>query len=278
MRIILLLLPLFLFSFTEEEIEEFQKQSYEQFNNDRATKAIYDGTLEELKLVFSDENLAILNGYELRLLRNIIYAQHAYAFKSEDLRKWFSKFEWYEPLTDDVEDYMTLIDSMNIERIKLFESAHKKTQVVDIDDNQLIGIWHISPIVAAGYGELIYFYPDYTFKITGNQMDWGNRLSSISGTWSIEVNALILEVTEKSVLTGGKIVEGYASCASDFAIEGGTSEIVTVLPNETRTYPISEIVTDDMGGALGQGASMSRIKIGTTLFWLFCNDPYSDIQ
>ncbi len=278
MRIILLLLPLFLFSFTEEEIEEFQEQSYEQLNNNRAIKAIYNGAIEELERVFSNDNLAILNAHELKLLRNMIFAQHMYAFKSKELQEWFSKFDWYEPLDNDVTDNITLIDSMNIEWIKLFESAHKKTQAVDIDDDQLIGIWHVSPIVAAGYGELIYFYPDHTFKITANQMDWGNRLSSISGTWSIEVNALVLEVTEKCILTGGEIVEGYASCASDFAIEGGTSEIVTVSPSETRIYPISEIVTDDLGGALGQGASMQRIMIGTTHFWLFCNDPYLDIQ
>ena len=278
MRIILLLLPLFLFSFTEEEIEEFQKQSYEQLNNDSAIKAIYNGVLEELELVFPDDNLAILNARELRLLRNMIYAQHMYVFRSTELKEWFSKFEWYEPLDNDVTDYITWVDSMNIERIKLFESAHKKTQVVDIDYDQLIGIWHISPMVAAGYGKLIYFYPDHTFKITGNQMDWGNRLSSISGTWSIEVNALVLEVSEKCVLNGGEIVEGYASCASDFAIEGGTSEIITVSPSETRIYPIGEIVIDDMGGALGKEVSKSRIKIGTTHFWLFGNDPYLDIQ
>ena len=278
MRIILLLLPLFLFSFTEKEIEEFQKQSYEQLNNDSAIKAIYNGVLEELELVFPDDNLAILNAHELRLLRNMIYAQHMYVFRSAELKEWFSKFKWYEPLDNDVTDYITWVDSMNIERIKLFESAHKKTQVVDIDYDQLIGIWHISPMVAAGYGKLIYFYPDHTFKITGNQMDWGNRLSSISGTWSIEVNALVLEVSEKCVLNGGEIVEGYASCASDFAIEGGTSEIITVSPSETRIYPIGEIVIDDMGGALGQEVSKSRIKIGTTHFWLFGNDPYLDIQ
>jgi len=271
--ITILLFPLLLFSFSQEEIEEFEKQSYEQLNNDRATKAVYEGALEELQRVFSDDNLAILNAHELRLLRNMIYAQHAYAFKSKELQEWFTKFDWYEPLTSDVDDYVTLVDSINIERIKLFESAHKKTKVFDIDDDQIVGIWHVSPMVAAGYGELFYFYPDHTFKITANQMDWGNRLSSISGGWSIEANTLILEVTEKCILTGGEIVEGYASCASDFAIEGGISENITVSPTERRVYPLSEIIEDDLGGALGQEISMPRIRIGTTDLWLFSSDP-----
>ena len=275
---ILILIPLFLFSFTEEQIEEFERQSYEQIGNDRSLRAIYEGDTDELEDVFSEDNLAILNAHELRLLRNMIYAQHAYSFRSKDLREWFSKFDWYEPLTNDVSDYLTLVDSINIERIKLFESAHKQAQPLDIADDDLVGIWHISPMVAAGYGELIFFFPDHKFKITANQMDWGNRLSSVSGTWSIKMNKLILEVTEKNILKGGEIVEPYASCASEFAIEGGTAEIMILSPSETRIYPISEIFDDDLGGALGEDVSMPRITIGTTNFWQFYTDPYFDTR
>lgn len=275
---ILLLLPLLLFSFTQEEIEEFQKQSYERLNNDNATRAIYHGALEELERVFSNDNLAILDAHELRLLRNMIYAQYRYTFKSPELREWFGKFDWYEPQKDDVTDCITWVDSMNIERIRLFEAAHKKEHVLAMGEEQLIGIWHVSPIIAAGYGELLYFYPDQTFKITANQMDWGNRLSGLSGDWFIEANSLVLEVTEKSILTGGEIVEGYASCASEFAIEGGTTETVTVSPPEVRTYPITDIIIDDMSDVLGEGTTMPRIKIGTTDFWQFHKDPYLDLH
>ena len=45
----LILLPILLFAFTQEEIEEFDKQSYETLNNDRAIKAIYEGSLEQLE-------------------------------------------------------------------------------------------------------------------------------------------------------------------------------------------------------------------------------------
>lgn len=277
MKITLILIPFLVFSFTDEEIEEFEKRSYEQVDNDRSLTAIYDGNLEALESVFPEDNLAILNKQELRLLRNMIYAQHSYAFKSKDLQEWFGKFDWYEPLTKDVGDYLTLVDSINIERIKVFESVHKQGQVLDIKDEELIGIWHVNPIVAAGYGELIFFFPDHTFKITANQMDWGNRLSGIAGTWTIEVNKLILEVTKKNIIKGGEIVEPYASCASEFAIEGGTAETIMLTPCETRIYPVSEIVTDDLGGALGQDVSMPRIRIGTTYFWQFSSDPYTDL-
>lgn len=34
---------------------------------------------------------------ELRLMRNTIYAQYGYDFKSADLKKYFSQFAWYMP-------------------------------------------------------------------------------------------------------------------------------------------------------------------------------------
>jgi hypothetical protein len=278
MHAVFLLLPLCAVAFTQEELEEFEKQSYELVNNDNATRAVYDGALEQLTQVFSDDNLAILDRSELRFLRNMIYAQYGYAFKSQDLLQWFSDFEWYEPLDRDVDDCLTLVDSINIQRIMIFESIYKEKQQLDINETDLIGIWHVSPMVAAGYGELIYFFPDHTFKITANQMDWGNRLSSVSGTWSLQANRLILDVTEKYIITGGDIVEGYASCASEFAIENGTPEHIVMSPSELRTYPISEIIDDDLGGMLGEDVTMPRIRIGTVDFWLFSTDPYTELR
>jgi len=38
-----------------------------------------------------------LGEYELKILRNIIYARYGYVFKSEDMQNYFSQFEWYIP-------------------------------------------------------------------------------------------------------------------------------------------------------------------------------------
>lgn len=273
---LLTLLPLLLFSFTQKEIEEFDKQSYEALNNDGAIKAIYEGSLEQLENIFSDDNLAILAADELRLLRNMIFAQYAYAFKSKGLQEWFSKFDWYEPLSNDVTDYLTWIDTFNISKIRMFESAHKKDKEINPKDEDLVGIWHASPMVAAGYNDLLYFFPDHTFRIDYNQMDWSKRLTSMSGNWSIKTNALILEVTEKSTVVGGEIVEGYASCASDFAIEGGEGKKVAISPSETYTYPISDLDIHDLGLAIEK--TMTQIRIGTFNWWKFSEDPYVDMH
>ena len=61
----------------------------------------------------------------------MIFAQHAYIFKSKDLKTWFSKFDWYKPLSNDVTDYLIWTDTFNISRIKKFESAYKKDKEIN---------------------------------------------------------------------------------------------------------------------------------------------------
>lgn len=270
------IIPLLLFSFTPDAIAEFEKQSYEQMNNDRALTAVYEGSLDELETIFSDENLAILTAGELRKLRNMIFAQHGYIFKSQDLQEWYGKFYWYEPLTTNVNDYLTMVDTFNISKIRAFESAHTRDEDIKLADDDLVGIWHVSPIVAAGYGDLLYFFSDHTFRINYNQMDWSKRLTSMSAEWSIDMNALILDVTEKTIIIGGEIVEPTASCASEFAIEGGEVKKEMISPGETYIYPISALIFDDLSEIAG--SSVPRIVIGTTSFWKFSDNPELELH
>ncbi len=51
---------------------------------------------------------------ELKLLRNTIYAQYGYAFKTKDLQDYFSQFEWYIP-----------DPNLTMEQIKLTEKEKK---------------------------------------------------------------------------------------------------------------------------------------------------------
>ena len=51
---------------------------------------------------------------DLKLLRNTIYAQYGYAFKSKDLQDYFAKFEWYLPNPN-----------LTMEQIKLTEKEKK---------------------------------------------------------------------------------------------------------------------------------------------------------
>jgi len=264
-----------LYAFTEDDIQKYEEQSYELLYNDNAIDALYEGDLTKLPEGFSDFNLSVLDARELRILRNMYFAQYGYRFKSSDLHEWFSQFEWYESLYDNVNHLLGHVDTMIINRIKHFESAYKTDQNISVLPDDLVGIWHASPMVAAGYSDLLYFFPDGRFEYAPNQMDWSQRLSGMYGTWQLDHNRLTLSVNTKAALVGGEIVEPTASCASEFAIEGGHGEALDIEPPEKWTFPISNIITGEFEPY--PQADMERINIGGSTWWKMSSDPYLDL-
>lgn len=70
----------------------------------------------------TDSDVAGLSSAELRILRNTIFARHGRKFKSADLRNYFSRFDWYTPLYDEIsESSLTPIERHNIMLIKKYE-------------------------------------------------------------------------------------------------------------------------------------------------------------
>ena len=59
--------------------------------------------------------------WELRIMRNEIYARHGYIFKLPELRDYFMKQSWYVPVSEDVTNSLTSIEKENIELIKRYE-------------------------------------------------------------------------------------------------------------------------------------------------------------
>jgi len=56
---------------------------------------------------------------DLDLMKNEIYADYGYRFKSEKWRNYFAEKEWYKPDSDDVSDKMTERDKHNVRQIIL---------------------------------------------------------------------------------------------------------------------------------------------------------------
>ncbi|MDE5686547.1 MAG: YARHG domain-containing protein [Paramuribaculum sp.] len=69
----------------------------------------------------TDEQLEDLSSSQLRILRNAIFAIHGYRFSSRDMADYFSRFDWYIPVSSDVTASLSTIEKKNIERIKKFE-------------------------------------------------------------------------------------------------------------------------------------------------------------
>ena len=87
--------------------------------------------------VLTKEDLAEKNLYELRLLRNEIFARRGYKFKSKDLQKHFSQFKWYEPKHTDVNNELSAIDKQNI---NLILSLEEKRRNIPFDE-LIKGTW-----------------------------------------------------------------------------------------------------------------------------------------
>ncbi|MBB3697386.1 YARHG domain-containing protein [Flammeovirga yaeyamensis] len=54
---------------------------------------------------------------DLDIMRNEIFAEYGYSFKSEKWKNHFSKYKWYQPQFDNVDDQLTEMDKHNIKII-----------------------------------------------------------------------------------------------------------------------------------------------------------------
>lgn len=89
-----------------EQIEEPVKENQYAWLSDRLVKA---------------SDLEGKTAGDLRLMRNAIFARHGYIFKSDDLKEYFSEFDWYEPRYADVTDRLSGIEQKNIAFIQKYE-------------------------------------------------------------------------------------------------------------------------------------------------------------
>lgn len=62
---------------------------------------------------------------ELRIIRNEIFADRGYIFKSEDLNEYFNSKSWYKPTTD-LDIKLTEIEKANVELIREVEQSKKR--------------------------------------------------------------------------------------------------------------------------------------------------------
>ena len=67
----------------------------------------------------NESDLAGKSNWDLRIMRNEIFARHGRRFKSADLRNYFMSQSWYNPQFDEVQ--LTEIEKRNVEFLKSYE-------------------------------------------------------------------------------------------------------------------------------------------------------------
>lgn len=71
--------------------------------------------------ILTSRELRKYSSYDLRIMRNEVFARYGYIFKSSDLREYFNAQEWYRPLYNNVNHRLTHIEKVNVEKIKEYE-------------------------------------------------------------------------------------------------------------------------------------------------------------
>jgi hypothetical protein len=150
--------------------------------------------------------LAHLNKDYLRLLRNMIYARYGYRFNSPDLNAYFGQFKWYTPRRNNVDNYFTLIDKQNIERIQAFENMNENLPNIIWNTNNKVGVWDWSIAMAAGWSDRFVIHSTNQLEYYFSQMSNLDISYGMNGTYTIKGNVLEYCVTEIFIRNTGRII------------------------------------------------------------------------
>jgi len=94
---------------------------YDEFQPDdemTGADALYDFVCER---ELTPTDVAGLSKEDLRIMRNWIFARHGYIFKSNDLKEYFSQFNWYEPKYSNVSSMLSKVEKKNVAFIQRYE-------------------------------------------------------------------------------------------------------------------------------------------------------------
>ena len=71
--------------------------------------------------ILSHSDLSGLSKYDLKIMRNEIFARHGYIFKTNEMKNYFHNQSWYSPRYSNVNSHLTRIENENIKLIKRYE-------------------------------------------------------------------------------------------------------------------------------------------------------------
>lgn len=150
--------------------------------------------LGNTELLESNLSISVIEGLtkpQLRVVRNMIFARHGRAFRSEDLQRFYTLFEWYKVSSTYSDSSLTEVDSVNI---KSLLAAEKKESIVALPDEAVVGFTTLGVRFgnAPTYPNEPIGYEFMLFEIdNGRYTSMGQR-----GAWKIEQDLLWVKVEE----------------------------------------------------------------------------------
>ena len=67
--------------------------------------------------IISESELTGMSKSELDIMRNEVFAEYGYIFRTKKWKEYFEKQDWYNPSYDDVTDKLTIIEKINTKKI-----------------------------------------------------------------------------------------------------------------------------------------------------------------
>ncbi|MBN2585970.1 MAG: YARHG domain-containing protein [Candidatus Fermentibacteraceae bacterium] len=262
--------------FDADEIELFLRRSEVKADLQAGYRAVYEGEIDNLDFRLTDFQVAFLDGHELMLLRNTVFARLGYIFRNETLLDHFRQFQWYGPEYDDVSPMLSDDDLWNIRLVRYYEDRIDHTVPGLPDEEGMAGFWHGSAAVGSGYSDRFLLFEEGKFVYRGSSMDGSSRLEELSGMWSLDGGHLVLDADSASYLLGGDIIEPYASWGSEYVIENGVRTEVELVPHRVFRMPLDGY-TNNYAECSGEEEyrhlTVPYVRIGFGGYWRISRDP-----
>ncbi len=138
-----------------------------------------------------------------------------------------------------------------------------------ISPRGLVGIWQVSPEIAAGWNDSYLIYPDGKIIFAYNQMDLFKRLLRREGTWTLDGAALTVVYTRERVTIGGKVNKNAAD--GENGIEGGKDVWRKLAKPVSSRFTLSGIGKPQKNRFGGAGAW--SVLFDTKRFYKIKDDP-----
>jgi hypothetical protein len=214
--------------------------------------------------------------FDLRILRNSIFAKHGYIFKSQDLTNIFKKYNWYSPKLNDVDQLLTINDKYNIDIISQWEEEVKIIEFIKVSSSfkisesnrKLTGIWQDNSQTSAGWTDTYTFYSNGKYIQRFNQMDCAKRVALVAGIWKLENDKIIFIESLKKEFVGGTLQEAAGSCASDYELMDAKAKVYEMKPSKQNEYSFTLPYWDET-----LDNPKFAIKINKIKFWKFDDNP-----
>ena len=109
----------------EKELQQQKERSEQPQQRQESNTDYYRGGYgrfpEGSDRYLNTSELYRLSQWDLKVMRNEIFARHGYIFQTQEMRDYFLKQRWYEPRYNDVNNMLSKIEKENVDLIKQFE-------------------------------------------------------------------------------------------------------------------------------------------------------------